>query len=149
MTLKQELKTTFLQRLNDKIDAFHDILEDLTQGAQTDVKSSAGDKHETALSMMHLEQENVVRKINETIAFQEIISRIEENKKSQTVEFGSVVKLNSVSLFLSAALPPVTINGTSFVGVSMDAPIAKALLGRKLNDSFTFNNCDFTISYLE
>ncbi len=149
MTLKQELKVTFLQRLNDKIDALHDILQDLTQGAQTDVKSSAGDKHETTLSMMHLEQENVVRKINETIAFQEIISRIEEDRRSQTVEFGSVVKLNSVSLFLSAALPSVTINGTSFVGVSMDAPIAKALLGRKLNDSFTFNNCDFTISYLE
>ncbi len=149
MTLKQELKATFLLRLNDKIEALHDIFEDLAQGAQTDAKSSAGDKHETALSMMHLEQENVAKKINETILIRDIISRVEEDKKSEIVEFGSIVKLNSVNVFLSAAMPAVTINETSIMGVSMDAPIAKALLGRKLHDKFSFNNCDFTISYIE
>ena len=149
MTLKQELKATFLQRLDDKIDALRGIVEDLAEDAQTDAKSSAGDKHETALSMMHLEQENIVKKIRESLDLREVVKRIDENKNSDVVEFGSIVKVNTVYLFLAAALPKVTIADRAVLGVSMDAPIAKALLGRKLHDSFSFNNCDFTVNFLE
>lgn len=149
MTLKQELKATFLQRLNDKIEALNGILEDLALDSLTDAKSSAGDKHETALSMMHLEQENIAMKINETIMIRDVIKRIDENKTSEVVEFGSVVKLNTVYLFLSSAVPSITIGEISVMGVSVDAPIAKVLLGRKLHDVFTFNNCDFSVNYLE
>lgn len=149
MTLKQELKATFLQRLDDKIDALRGIVEDLAVDAQTDAKSSAGDKHETALSMMHLEQENIAKKIKESLDLREVVKRVDEHKNSDIVEFGSIVKVNTVYLFLAAALPKVSVNDVSVLGVSMDAPIAKALLGRKLHDSFSFNNCDFTVNFLE
>ncbi|WP_158963149.1 hypothetical protein [Myroides fluvii] len=149
MTLKQELKATFLQRLDDKIEALQDIVEDLATDAQSDAKSSAGDKHETALSMMHLEQENITKKIRESLELREVVKRIDEHKNSRVVEFGCVVKVNTVYLFLAAALPKVTIGDVSVLGVSMDAPIAKALLGRQIHDSFSFNNCDFTVNFLE
>ncbi|WP_413512968.1 hypothetical protein [Myroides odoratus] len=149
MTLKQELKTTFLQRLDDKIEALRGIVEDLAADAQSDAKSSAGDKHETALSMMHLEQENITKKIQESLDLREVVKRIDENRNSEVVEFGCVVKVNTVYLFLAAALPKVTVDEISVLGVSMDAPIAKALVGRKLYDSFSFNNCEFTVNFLE
>ncbi|MDM1347919.1 hypothetical protein HX017_12570 [Myroides marinus] len=149
MTLKKKLKTICLERLNDKIDALQGIIEDMSLDAQNDAKSSAGDKHETSLSMMHLEQENLSKKILENIAMRDIVAKIDEEKESSVVEFGSFVQINSVYLFFSAALPKINVDGKSILAVSMDAPIAKELLGRKLHDRFTFNNCEFTVHELE
>ncbi len=148
MNLKRNLKQLCLERLNEKITAFQNIITDLSLDAQNDAKSSAGDKHETSLSMMHLEQENLSKKINENIALRDVILRVDETKISNKVEFGSVVKLNSVNLFLSAALPKITYQDESILAISMDAPIAKELIGKELNDTFVFNNCEFTVNSL-
>ncbi|WP_158211167.1 hypothetical protein [Myroides phaeus] len=149
MTLKKKLKAICLERLNDKVSALQGIVEDLAIDAQNDAKSSAGDKHETGLSMMHLEQENISKKISESIAMRDVVSKINDDKVSNVVEFGSYVQVNSVNLFISAALPKIVVEDKSVLAVSMDAPIAKELLGRKLHDRFTFNNCEFTIHHLE
>ncbi|MDR0227512.1 MAG: hypothetical protein LBI72_00355 [Flavobacteriaceae bacterium] len=149
MTLKEKLKTLCVQRLNDKVEAFQGIVDDLSAGAQSDAKSSAGDKHETALSMMHLEQENISSKIRESLELLEVVSKVDEAKKSEVVEFGSIVRLNSVYLFLSSALPKVDIDDISILPISVDAPIAKMAMGRKMGDTFTFNNNEFTIHFLE
>ncbi len=149
MTLKKKLKAICLERLNDKVSALQGIVEDLAIDAQNDAKSSAGDKHETGLSMMHLEQENISKKITENIAMRDVVSKINDEKVSSVVEFGSFVQVNSVYLFFSAALPKILVEDRSVLAVSMDAPIAKELLGRKLHDKFTFNNCEFTIHHLE
>nr|WP_262903774.1 hypothetical protein [Myroides odoratimimus] len=148
MTLKKKLKTICLERLNDKVEALQGIVEDLTIDAQNDAKSSAGDKHETGLSMMHLEQENLSKKILENIAMRDIVAKIDDEKVSSVVEFGSLVQVNSVYLFFSAALPKIVLDDRSVLAVSMDAPIAKELLGRKVHERFTFNNCEFTIHEL-
>lgn len=149
MTLKKKLKAICLERLNDKVSALQGIVEDLAIDAQNDAKSSAGDKHETGLSMMHLEQENISKKISESIAMRDVVSKINDDKVSNVVEFGSFVQVNSVYLFFSAALPKIVIEDKSVLAVSMDAPIAKELIGRKLHDKFTFNNCEFVIHQLE
>lgn len=148
MNLKKKLKALCLERLNDKIAAFEEMVADLSNDAQNDAKSSAGDKHETALSMMHIEQQNLSKKILENLELREIVSRIDQDKVSEKVEFGSVVQINSVYLFFSAALPKILLEDQSYLAVSMDAPIAKELLGKKLHDTFEFNNAKFTIHFL-
>lgn len=149
MTLKERLKTICIQRLEDKISAFRTIVSDMSADAQTDAKSSAGDKHETGLAMMHIEQENLSKKIKENLDILEVVSKIDEKKVSDKVEFGSVVKINSVTLFFSAALPKIILDDMSVMAISNDAPIAKELLGRKLNETFVFNNCEFKVNYIE
>lgn len=78
----------------------------------------------------------------------DIVNKIDEEKVSSVVEFGSLVQINTVYLFFSAALPKIIVDDRSVLAVSMDAPIAKEILGRKLHDRFTFNNCEFTIHEL-
>ena len=55
--MKQQILIRYKEMLQDRIDVFQDMISGLTIDAQNDAKGSAGDKHETALSMMHLEQE--------------------------------------------------------------------------------------------
>ena len=70
MTLKQQTLLRYKEMLQDRIDVFQDMISGLTIDAQNDAKGSAGDKHETALSMMHLEQEKLNYKLQTvTVAF--------------------------------------------------------------------------------
>ncbi len=68
MTIKQKIKQHHLLLLQDKIDVYQDMIAGLALDAQNDAKGSAGDKHETALSMMHLEQEKITQKLKEAMA---------------------------------------------------------------------------------
>ena len=85
--MKEELLQLHLQMLQDKIDAFQDRVEALSEDAKNDAKSSAGDKHETALSMMHIEQEKLSAKINEYVTQQQELLRIDISRKSEIIAF--------------------------------------------------------------
>ena len=60
MTFKQKIHQHYTRQVQDKIDIFRDMIAALTEDSKNDAKGSAGDKHETTLSMMHLEQENSI-----------------------------------------------------------------------------------------
>ena len=67
MKLKNDILYRYYQLLQDKEDVFRDMILGLTEDAQNDAKGSAGDKHETALSMMHIEQEKLNHKLKEIL----------------------------------------------------------------------------------
>ena len=61
MTFKQKIKSHYQKPIVGENKRISFMISDLAQDAQNDAKGSAGDKHETALSMMHLEQENSIK----------------------------------------------------------------------------------------
>lgn len=67
MNLKEKVYQHYLSLVLEKIKTLQDTIADLTLDAQNDAKGSAGDKHETALSMMHLEQEKLTQKVKEAL----------------------------------------------------------------------------------
>jgi predicted RNA methylase len=66
MIFKQKIYQYYLQLVQDRIDVFRDMIAALTEDSKND-KGSAGDKHETALSMMHIEQEKLNYKLREVV----------------------------------------------------------------------------------
>jgi transcription elongation GreA/GreB family factor len=145
MTFKQKIKQHHLVLLQDKIDVYQDMISGLSNDAQNDAKGSAGDKHETALSMMHLEQEKLTNKLKETIVLKEILEKIDDSKNSATITLGSYVKVNSMQLFISAALPKISIEDVTVLSVSLQSPLGSQLMGKKQNDMVDVNGTTFII----
>jgi transcription elongation GreA/GreB family factor len=145
MTFKQKIKQQHLLLLQDKIDVYQDMISGLSDDAQNDAKGSAGDKHETALSMMHLEQEKITQKLTEAIALQGVLDRIEVSKTNSTIALGSSVKVNALQLFVSAALPKITVEGITVLSVSPQSPLGSQLMGKKQGDIVFVNGTTFTI----
>jgi hypothetical protein len=58
MTLKQKIYNYYLQVINDKVYMLQQVLADLKESGANETKSTAGDKHETALAMLQIEQAN-------------------------------------------------------------------------------------------
>jgi transcription elongation GreA/GreB family factor len=145
MTFKQKIKQHHLVLLQDKIDVYQDMISGLSNDAQNDAKGSAGDKHETALSMMHLEQEKLTNKLKETIALKEILEKIDVSKTTATIALGSYVKVNTMQLFISAALPKIVIDEITILSVSPQSPLGSQLMGKKQGDIVVVNETSFTI----
>ena len=81
MNLKEKVYQHYLSLVLEKIKTLQDTIADLTLDAQNDAKGSAGDKHETALSMMHLEQEKLNQKVKKTLEQKAILDNIDIAKK--------------------------------------------------------------------
>src|SRR6218665_274180 len=107
MTFKEKIYTHYTQMVQDRIDVFRDMISNLTEDSKNDAKGSAGDKHETALSMMHIEQEKLTAKLKEAIEQKGILDKIDPLKTTENIVLGSLVKANGIYLYVSVALPKI------------------------------------------
>ncbi|WP_417355785.1 hypothetical protein [Flavobacterium sp.] len=144
-SLKIKVLAYYRQQVQDKEDAFRDMIDALTEGAANDAKGSAGDKHETALSMMHLEQEKLNHKLKEILEQKSVLDKIEADTVSSKVILGSLVKANNMYLFLSTALPKIVVEGTTVFALSPQSPLGSKLLGSEKGDEVEVNNTKYII----
>ncbi len=149
MTFKQEIHLHYLQQVQDKIDVFRDMIAALTEDSKNDAKGSAGDKHETALSMMHIEQEKINHKLKEVLAQKNVLDKIDPATIAKTVIVGSLVKANGIYLYLSLALPKININGINVIALSPQSPLGNKLLGNAVGFTFEINGTKYLIESIE
>lgn len=148
-TFKQKTHTYYLQLVQDRIDVFRDMISALTEDSKNDAKGSAGDKHETALSMMHIEQEKLNHKLSEVLAQKAILDKIDPLKVTETIALGSLVKANGIYLYLSVALPKVAIEGVNVIALSPQSPLGSKLMGNTTGFAFEINSTHYTIESIE
>lgn len=142
---RKELKQLVLNTLNSQITSIQNQIEALAEDAQNDAKSSAGDKHETGLAMMHLEQEKLNVKLIELLDMQQIALKLSESKTVEKVVLGSVVKTNKAVFYLSVPIQPVNCKNTQVFCVSLQAPLIQYLLSKEVGAEVTFNNISHKI----
>lgn len=139
MTFKAQIIAQYQQRIQDKIDAFQDMILALSEDSKNDAKGSAGDKHETALSMMHIEQEKLNYKLKDHLKDRNNFSKIDFTKTSNKVQIGSLVLANSSYFLIAMALPKLVVQGATVFGISPESPLAQELLGKQVDDSIKIN----------
>ena len=149
MTFKQKTHSYYLQLVQDRIDVFRDMIEALTEDSKNDAKGSAGDKHETALSMMNIEQEKLNHKLKEVLGQKAILDKIDATTIAKTIIVGSLVKANGIYLYLSAALPKISIEGINVIALSPQSPLGNKLIGNSIGFSFEINGTKYLIESIE
>jgi hypothetical protein len=149
MTFKQKIHQQYLQLVQDRIDVFKDMIVALTEDSKNDAKGSAGDKHETALSMMHIEQEKLNTKLKEVLAQKAILDKIDSTIIAKTIIVGSLVKANGIYLYLSAALPKIAVDGINIIALSPQSPLGNKLMGNEVGFAFEINGTRYLIESIE
>ena len=149
MTFKQKIKSHYQNLLSEKINELRFMISDLAQDAQNDAKGSAGDKHETALSMMHLEQEKLNQKLAEIIAQKNIMDKIDADAIHTKVVIGSLVQTNEMLFYISAALPKIQLENKMIIAVSPQSPLGSQLLGKSVGDVIAINTNRFQIKTIQ
>ncbi|AOC93547.1 hypothetical protein BB050_00391 [Flavobacterium anhuiense] len=149
MTFKEKIYSHYTQMVQDRIDVFRDMISGLTEDSKNDAKGSAGDKHETALSMMHIEQEKLTNKLKEALEQKAILDKIDPLKTTENIVLGSLVKANGIYLYVSVALPKIAIEGINVITLSPQSPLGNHLMGNKAGFQFEINKTHYTIQSVE
>ncbi|AOW09580.1 hypothetical protein [Flavobacterium gilvum] len=145
MTFKQKIHHRYNQLVQDRIDAFRDMISALTEDSKNDAKGSAGDKHETALSMMHIEQEKLNAKLKEVLGQKAVLDKLDASFVAETIILGSLVKANGIYLYLSLALPKINIEGINVIALSPQSPLGNKLIGNTVGFTFEINGTKYLI----
>ena len=137
---KQVVHEISVRHLQMKINALNSIYQDtLSAAASDDSKSSAGDKHETAVSMAQLEQEKITTQINELLKQKEQLNQINTTIIHQVIKKGSLIETNNGWFYLSIGLGMVKGEDFQFFCLSPQAPLGQLLVGKKNNETISFN----------
>jgi transcription elongation GreA/GreB family factor len=145
MTLKQKIHLHYTRQVQDKIDIFRDMIAALTEDSKNDAKGSAGDKHETALSMMHLEQEKLNYKLKEVLEQKAVLDKIDSSLLHTTIALGSLVQANGIYLYVSLALTKINIEQVNIIALSPQSPLGTKLMGNKVGFEFEINTAKYHI----
>src|ERR1044071_7948539 len=103
MTFKQSVYHHCLQLLEDKIAPIRSAQNDLRESSSNETKSTAGDKHETALAMLQIEQANVGAQLQDALEKKAALEKIDPGLSTARVVNGSLVKTGKGYLFISIA----------------------------------------------
>lgn len=149
MPTKPQILSQYKSIVQEKIETHQKMISDLAIDAQNDAKGSAGDKHETALAMMHLEQEKLTQKLKEVLEQKAILDKIDDSQNHNVVALGSLVKANETYFFVSAALPKITIDNKDIFALSPQSPLGTKLMGNKIDFQFDIKTTKYIIQSVE
>lgn len=74
-----------------------------------------------------------------------LLDKIDQEKKSEIAEFGSIVITNKQNLIISVSLGKIQFEKETYIAISPNVPIFKVMQGLKKGDNFTFNGIEFKI----
>jgi hypothetical protein len=149
MNLKQRIYDHYQQVINDKVTMLQQVLADLKESGSNETKSTAGDKHETALAMLQIEQANTRGQLQEVLTQKAALEKINPSISASMIVNGSLVKTNRGYLFISVALGKAVVENITVIALSPQSPLGQKLMGLKIADLAAINNIDYVIESIE
>jgi transcription elongation GreA/GreB family factor len=133
---KAELKKLCMRLLEERVAASEQAMALAQESANSDEKSSAGDKHETGRSMGQLDREMNARQAEEARRELLRIATLDETALYSHVTTGAVVVCKDFIFYVSGGLGIHEVEGRKVVLLSPAAPLAAAILRKKAGDTF-------------
>ena len=143
-------KKTLLQKcvdiINERIEISLKAMENAQSSANSEDKSSAGDKYETSRAMNHLEKDMYARQVEANRVELAQLSGIDCSRTYETPVAGSIVQCANTSFFVAAGLGKINFEGKEIYLLSPLALLAKSFAGNKKGMLVQFNNTEFRIT---
>ena len=141
--MKLELLEIIQQKVSEKILKLEQLIAE-TRASNNDTKSSMGDKYETSREMLQQEINNLQIQLNEHLKSQKILKNINPNPH-KVVSLGSWVETDKGKFFIAISLGEIFFNQEKVFVISTESPLAKAMSGKKVGETFIVNNLTQTI----
>ncbi|MES2566712.1 MAG: 3-oxoacyl-ACP synthase [Bacteroidota bacterium] len=142
---KQKLIEACNDYFRNKITSLMAIIQELTESSNSESKSSAGDKHETAKAMAQLEREKLGLQLKEAEKQLAEFERIDFQKTFHKVEQGSLVETNKGYFFIAGSVGRVLLGTQTVFVISVQSPLSSALFSHKVRDTVSFNGVSYII----
>jgi len=139
ISLKQKLLDHCKVVLANRINVAMHAMNQAQEAANSEGKSSAGDKYETSRAMGQLDRDMNARQLEEAQRDLAFINTIPSEVNFDSAQTVSVLVTEKFSYFISTGLGSVVIENQQFIFLSPSSPVAKVMLGKTSGEIFFFN----------
>lgn len=147
-TIKQQLHAACLEALNKRIEAAKYAMEQAQQSANSEEKSSAGDKYETGRAMSHHVRDMNAKQLQEALKDLAALKLINPEAVHETTMIGSAITTSGGNFYIAVSVGQLKIENEIWFALSPAAPIAQSLLNKKKGDKFLFKGKEETIQQI-
>lgn len=153
-SLKQKIYNHCVHILERRINDARIAMQNAQEAANSQDKSSAGDKYETARAMGQLDRDMNAKQLAEARHELDQLLKINIDYVSDKIITGSLIDTNNGSYFIAAGIGAIEIlidsnnEKIKVIMLSPKAPLALAMLGKKTDEQFWFNGKEFIIQQL-
>jgi hypothetical protein len=145
ITFKNGLKLAAQQIIEQRIAAAKTLINNAQEAANSEEKSSAGDKYETARAMNQLEKEMHSKQLAQQLKELALLHEVKTDVVYIKVVPGACIECAGMIFFIAAGLGKQTIDDKLIIFLSPLAPLAKTLQHKKAGESFLFGGKEMII----
>jgi len=145
IAFKNGLKLAAQQLIEQRIAAAKKLIDNAQEAANSEEKSSAGDKYETARAMNQLEKEMHSKQLAQQIRELALLHEVKVEVIYPAATMGACIECADLTFFIAAGLGKQTIDSKQIIFLSPQAPLARLLQHKKAGESFIFNGKDTVI----
>lgn len=142
LALKQRLHALCVLELQQRIHVIQEAIHAARAASNEDTKSSAGDKYETGRAMAQLEIDKQQVQLVEAQHLQQVLNTVPNDKIQEQIGLGTVIHTLTHRFYLAVAIGKVDVDGESYQTISAQAPLAKALWGKKAGEHILVNGTE-------
>ena len=143
---KQKLYQHCQKAVAEQISAAKRGIDEADEAVKKENKGSAGDKHETGRAMIHLEKEQHIRRLNEALANEQVLAKIDPTLTCEEVIEGAVVQTSVGNYYFAISAGKLSIDGKEYLTISLSSPLGEELEGCEKGDAVSFRNKDIKIT---
>src|SRR5688572_11216370 len=145
LLFKQRLLQTCVDILKERMVNTSALMENAQRSANSEEKSSAGDKYETSRAMSHLEKDMYAKQLQQTRYELSMLMHTDCSRIHSEASKGSIIECKGTTFFIAAGIGKVEFDKRLVMVLSPLAPMGKLLSGKKEGDQVSFNKLLLTI----
>jgi len=145
IAFKDSLKQFCITFIQQRIQTTQALINNAQQAANSEEKSSAGDKYETARAMGHIEKDMHTSQLMQHVKELAGLQQVDVHKIYSVATAGAFIQCSSMALFVAAGAGRQLFNGKAVLFLSPGAPLAKLINGKKTGEKFALNGTNIII----
>ena len=142
---KADILVACKTEVEGRIKHTQDAIDSARESANSEQKSTAGDKHDTARAIAQFEQEKLGKQLAEQLKLRDALFQLSDQAASDIVRIGSLVECSNGLFFVGIGLGKIEIGNESVFSISTASPLGISLLGKSENEAFIVNGREFKI----
>jgi hypothetical protein len=143
--IKITLIKNCLTQVEQRIANAQQAMNAAQESANTEEKSSAGDKYETGRAMAQIERDKAAQQLNEAMMLKASLNKVNLNLATGQVVPGSLVMTDKNHFFIAISIGKLRVGRIDYFVVAPHTPIGKKIMGLKVGNQFSFNDQVHTI----
>ncbi len=145
VNFKAKLKLLCVEIVKGKIDEAKTSMERAQEAANSEGKSSMGDKYETSKVMGQIDSDRAGLQFFEGKKQLAQLNQVQIDVIYKEVQAGAFINCGDINYFILSSIGAKVIDDVKINIISTQAPVATQLLGKKAGDNFTLNGKEIAI----